>query len=71
MLDTPQFEPPQLYVAPNAAQQLKIIMLTTALQQALEFADKVADCRITFADVDAIQDHQAALDRAMLEAWAQ
>jgi hypothetical protein len=58
--DTPEF-----HVAPDAAQQARIVLLTTALQQAMEFAERVADCRITYADVDDIMDHQAALDHAI------
>jgi DICT domain-containing protein len=58
--DTPEF-----HVAPDAAQQARIVLLTTALQQAMEFAERVSDCRITYADVDDIMDHQAALDHAI------
>jgi hypothetical protein len=62
--DTPETFQVSPRFAPDAPSQARIVLLTTALQQAMEFAERVADCRITYADIDTIMDHQAALDHA-------
>jgi hypothetical protein len=60
--------PGRYFVAPDARERVRSKMVLVpmgVLLDCAEFADRVLDARITYADVDHIQDHQAALHDAI------
>lgn len=55
----------QRYLAPDAIQQAKLVVLTTALQQQAEFLEKIDSAETGWWDKDAMADAKASIWNAL------